>query len=106
MAHDLDLDALLDPMVRLRDLEEALTWMRDAYLAEHNGCAPIARQTPVLRLRAQAMAKTYNLIGAAGWNMVKDGEPPQFEALRTEIEAEGREALKRGDKTANTGDDE
>lgn len=104
MSRELDLDALLDPMVRVRELEDALRCMRDAYLAEHNGCAPIAQQTPVLRLRRQAFAKTLNLVGKAGWNMVKDGEPPQFERLRTEIERDRRDDYKT--RPANSGDDD
>lgn len=106
MTQSLDLDALLDPLVRIRDLEDALRDMRDAYFAEHNGCAPIAGQTPVLRLRRQAMAKTHNLIGAAGWNMIKDGEPPQFERLRTEIERERRDDFKTRPASTSGDDDE
>lgn len=99
------LDVLMDPVAYTAALEDALRGMRDAYLAENNGCFPVAKQTPALRLRVRAMVKTYALIGGVKWPMVKGGEPECFPELRAEIEAERRADAHRLLKSGETDDE-
>lgn len=100
------LDVLLDPVAYTAALEDALRDMRDAYLAENNGCFPVAQQTPALRLRVRAMVKTYALIGGVKWPMVKGGEPECFPELRAEIKAERRAEAHRLLKPGEVSEDE
>lgn len=112
---DLDLDRLLDPTLRVADLEEALRDMRDAFLVRFSpiGCVPVSDWTPAEKLSRLAVARAGELVGDPEWVPVpvrtKDGpptEPPQFARMRTLIEADIRAENKRDHKKAEQSDEE
>lgn len=86
---EFDLDALLNPEVRLRGLEAALADLRDAFLVRMK-CFPCAKWSPEEMLSLQAMLRADELIGRAQW-FKENGEPPSYERMRLLIEKDRRE---------------
>lgn len=92
----LDLDSLLDPIKRVADLEDALRDMRDAFLVRFSpvACVPCCDWTPAEKLSVLAVANAGKLIGDPRW-VGTPAEPPQFERMRTLIEADKRRLNKK-----------